>query len=267
MFSSVTSQPAQSDAEAHARRAARFGTAYIPPASAAELETLEELLRRRKRAARFGITVEKERKDEGGVNDGNLEKSGGWEEIALEMRRDVERGETLRGEAVHVYGVDSLSTGEVIDYFEGFDVAVEWLNDSSCNVRFKNEEIRERAVKVICGGWEDDGVEDDRKEEEGDGPVKLVVMQDRPGTGADEGVWEKPREAGWRLGRAGNQGIRLWIRAATDKDVRPEKPNPKSKWSRTVRRGRLSGGIMKTTGTRRRGSAALQRHLERLATK
>ncbi len=37
-----------------------------------------------------------------------------------------------------------------------------------------------------------------------------------------------------------NNSFVLWMRMATDADVRPERPNPRSKWSRTVLRERRS---------------------------
>lgn len=47
---------------------------------------------------------------------------------------------SFRKEALHLFGVDELSTNEVFDYFKSFKpFAVEWINDSSCNVVWKNE--------------------------------------------------------------------------------------------------------------------------------
>lgn len=38
-----------------------------------------------------------------------------------------------------------------MNYFDRFEpIKIEWLNDSSCNVIFKNEEIVENAVKALA---------------------------------------------------------------------------------------------------------------------
>lgn len=45
----------------------------------------------------------------------------------------------FRKEALHLFGVDELSTQEVFDYFAEFKAfAVEWINDSSCNVVWRD---------------------------------------------------------------------------------------------------------------------------------
>ena len=64
------------------------------------------------------------------------------EEQANEPVTDLTSLETLsafRREALHLFGVDELSTQEVFDYFKDFKAfAVEWINDSSCNVVWRN---------------------------------------------------------------------------------------------------------------------------------
>jgi hypothetical protein len=46
----------------------------------------------------------------------------------------------FRKDALHLFGVDELSTNDVFDYFKSFKpFAVEWINDSSCNVIWRNE--------------------------------------------------------------------------------------------------------------------------------
>jgi hypothetical protein len=52
-----------------------------------------------------------------------------------------------RPDAVHVYGVDVLSTAECLGYFEGYGpTRVEWLDDSSCNVAFGDAGSAARAI-------------------------------------------------------------------------------------------------------------------------
>jgi len=48
--------------------------------------------------------------------------------------------ELYRKEALHLYGVDDASTNEIFEYFKEYKAfSVEWINDSSCNVVWKNE--------------------------------------------------------------------------------------------------------------------------------
>jgi len=52
-----------------------------------------------------------------------------------------------RPDAVHLYGVDLLSTAECLGYFEGYGpTCVEWLDDSSCNVLFGDAGSAARAI-------------------------------------------------------------------------------------------------------------------------
>ena len=51
----------------------------------------------------------------------------------LETRKDVEPEVPRRDDAVHVYGVDLLSTRDIKEHFGDFNpLFVEWINDSSC---------------------------------------------------------------------------------------------------------------------------------------
>lgn len=204
---------------AKARRAARFGVPHEPPQSTRmEIDAQAEVARRRRRAERFGVAGDDHGKDDKG---GNVKVEG-----ILEERREVGDGEVVRKEAVCCWPMDMLSTGEVVEYFQGWDIAVEWLNDSNCNVVFKDEKCRDEAVGVICGGWGGGG---DVEKGEGVGDMEV--------DGEEGKRWKA-----WRLGRVGVKGgFRLWVRGATDKDVRPKAPNPNSRWSRSMREKRLHG--------------------------
>ena len=57
------------------------------------------------------------------------------------------RTSTIRPEAVHVYGTDAMSTKDVLQYFEVYGPShVEWIDDSSCNVIFKDNFSAKRAL-------------------------------------------------------------------------------------------------------------------------
>jgi len=54
---------------------------------------------------------------------------------------------TRRPEAVHIYGVDLLSTRDLLQYFGDYGPKyIEWLNDSSANVIFNDEATSKRAI-------------------------------------------------------------------------------------------------------------------------
>jgi hypothetical protein len=57
----------------------------------------------------------------------------------LEERVDPELDAVWRNDAVHLYGVDHMTTAECMGYFGEYGpVFCEWINDSSCNVVFND---------------------------------------------------------------------------------------------------------------------------------
>lgn len=64
-----------------------------------------------------------------------------------EERKDQGAAIERRPEAVHLYGVDRMSTKECLQYFEDYGPSrVEWLDDSSCNVIFADADTAKRAM-------------------------------------------------------------------------------------------------------------------------
>ncbi len=54
----------------------------------------------------------------------------------FEARREVASSVARRATAIYLYGVDVMSTKEVLSYFGEYGpVFVEWLDDSSCKQR------------------------------------------------------------------------------------------------------------------------------------
>ncbi|KDD74159.1 hypothetical protein H632_c1521p0, partial [Helicosporidium sp. ATCC 50920] len=118
-----------------AQRATRFGTSaqgltWQAPAPEEENEA------RRRRAAKFGVEFRP------------VDASGQRDQDLLESRSEIPPPEVpRRPEALHVYGVDVLSTGEILRYFAAYaPTYVEWLNDSSCNVLFADTGTAQRAL-------------------------------------------------------------------------------------------------------------------------
>lgn len=162
---------------------------------------------RRRRAERFGVTdaapkdmdvLRKRQLRFGGVHAEEDAEAAG----CLERRRVVAPGEVARKGVVHVFGADQLATRNVLGYFGAFGPSwCEWVNDSSCNVVFEDAFSAVRAVRDVCVG-------------------------------------EMGEEFEWRRARGvkkkGGVVVPIWVRMATEGDRRPGKPNPQSRWSRTV---------------------------------
>lgn len=65
----------------------------------------------------------------------------------LEVRHDVPLDLVRRPEAVHLYGVDVMSTEDCMSYFGDYGPThVEWIDDSSCNVVFADPASAQRAI-------------------------------------------------------------------------------------------------------------------------
>lgn len=53
-----------------------------------------------------------------------------------EERKDVSLTAERRPEAIHLYGVDLMSTNDIMQYFADYLPSyVEWINDSSCELQ------------------------------------------------------------------------------------------------------------------------------------
>uniref|UniRef100_A0A8C6MAI1 Nuclear cap-binding protein subunit 3 n=1 Tax=Nothobranchius furzeri TaxID=105023 RepID=A0A8C6MAI1_NOTFU len=94
----------------------------------------------------------------------------------------------LRMEAIHVSGVDDMSTQDVFGYFREYPPAhIEWINDTSCNVVWLDDDTCIRALinssNLICfnitarrvRGSEEEDDDDDDEEEEEEGEVEEEV--------------------------------------------------------------------------------------------
>ena len=69
----------------------------------------------------------------------------------LEERKEHGADIPRRPEAIHLYGVDCMSTSDCLAYFGDYGPTfVEWIDDSSCNVLFEDEFTAKRAL-VGCG--------------------------------------------------------------------------------------------------------------------
>lgn len=228
-------------------RAARFGSTSTPTVNEASVlgarrallrkgfatgfdpHSAEQAAKLAQRQKRFGV-VQVEEKD-------NSEKELVERPVIagrlLEQRRNVAIGEAGREEALHLFGVDMLGTGNIMSYFKEYGPSwVEWLNDSSCNVVFEDGFSMRRALRGVA------------REEE----APMESMGDGAKDGASVGVvgeGELDEAFRWKRGRGVQKdggAVPVWVRQATVRDVRPAKPNPDSRWSRTVTRKQQEEG-------------------------
>ena len=66
-----------------------------------------------------------------------------------EPRHDVPFTSEVRANAIHVYGTDHCSNSDLFAYFaREYPHEIEWINDSSCNIVFKNEEFAQQALRA-----------------------------------------------------------------------------------------------------------------------
>jgi hypothetical protein len=218
-----------------------------------------ELARRRARAERFGVPLAPPRPPQQrvGAHDGVMDVD------ALEAPADAPPDAAPRPEAVYLYGVDLLSTGDCLRYFTEYGPTfVEWINDSACVVLFADGGSAARAMRgtgvalppeepAAVGGAE------------GEQPAAAAVAEGNEeamdGGEAGEGgagaaaaataavVWYRGRD----YVKAGT-AVRLLYRGATQADRRdPNAPKPPSRYLwKTVaggpgpgsKRGRDRGG-------------------------
>lgn len=169
----------------------------------------------------------------------------------LEAPRDPGGSEVLRLEAVHVHGVDAMSTKQIMARYVSYGpVRVEWLNDSSCNIILGDVFTAKRILAAASAPRDSDhAAEMDTPESE---RAWYVTWRDDVPSGDNR------------------SSITLKVRAATEDDRRPEKPNPKSKWSRslTTKRPKISGvRPARSAATSRRATALGERRGARLGTK
>ena len=122
--------------EKRQQRAARFNM----PTTGIEWtggDVAEDERKRRQRAERFGTTGLPPAEDTGGLMDVDL----------FEDRKEAPVEAERRLEVVHIYGVDLLSTKDILNYFADYGPKyIEWINDSSANVVFNDAATATRAM-------------------------------------------------------------------------------------------------------------------------
>ncbi|KAK2186222.1 hypothetical protein NP493_210g03001 [Ridgeia piscesae] len=104
----------------------------------------ESLERRQQRAKRFGVSAsETEEKSAGDLDLDSLYKS-----LGVSTRGEERlRVEGIRDEAIHIRGIDNMTTQDVFHFFKDFNPgSIEWIDETSCNVMWLDDETSARAL-------------------------------------------------------------------------------------------------------------------------
>ena len=112
----------------------------------------------------------------------------------------------FRKEALHLFGVDEMSTQEVFDYFKEFKAfAVEWINDSSCNVVWRNETHAANALIGMSVAYKPDDSESFFKDEQENdrimGLTSSKFLRRKP-----------PQDCRWRIGVKSVKNHQIYMR-------------------------------------------------------
>lgn len=105
-------------------------------------EVLDELRRKQQRAARFGMPppaiIDPQEREKQRLR---MQRFGGPEEWSHFQAAQTSVG-VIRPDTLYVHGVDYLSSDQVRGYFSMcYPEDIEWLNDSTCNVKFPSAEV------------------------------------------------------------------------------------------------------------------------------
>lgn len=142
-----------------------------------------------------------------------------------EERKEAPAEVERRPEAVYVYGVDLLSTRDLLEYFGDYGPKyIEWLNDSSANVIFREEETAKRAMAGLGEPMAGNDV-----------PEGISVAQDPQ---AIYYMWHKGKDF-----QKSGSSIPLVFRTATVLDIKPvEKAPSRRLWVGLQSRGAKKQG-------------------------
>lgn len=214
-----------------------------------DVTSKEEMEQRRRRAERFGI-----------VDNKTEEEVNAIKAHALEKRRTAAKEEPKRENALHLHGVDELSTQDISNFFRPYGSSwVEWIDDSSCNIVFEDEYTVGRILKFMRRNYNRDALHTltepmSAMETETGESSETMQTASTDIEELDDLEWREATPA-----QAKERTFRLWMRMATVKDRRPDLPNPNSKWSRTMRRMRDDMDVDSGSSRRRRPSRSRRR--------
>ncbi|KAG0332416.1 hypothetical protein BG000_010031 [Podila horticola] len=189
----------------------------------------EEREKKASRAQRFGAIIQIEVKEQAMDEGSGMDVDEGDWKRPTDLPETPPRTSMIRLEAVHLYGTNEMSTKDVLKYFEAYGPShVEWIDDSSCNVVFKDNYSAKRALyyqlvdeEANFGEDEDEeagtllDVEPSRPQDDGSTPPVLYAKSNNRLQRAKEYI---PVQQHNQPVIQNNKG--LYLRYATDFDVK-----------------------------------------------
>jgi len=124
-----------------------------------------------------------------------------------------------------------LSTQDIFDYFKDYKaIAVEWINDSSCNVIWKNEI---HAANALLGMSKPISLEDDEEklEETAATSPKPKIINLKQASLARKSL-KPPRNANWRIGVKSVKDYQIYMRYMRQTDRKQKGAESRSEYYR-----------------------------------
>ena len=129
-------------------------------------------------------------------------------------------GNLFRKEALHIFGVDELSTNDLFDYFRDFKpFAVEWVNDSSCNVVWRNEVHAANALLGITVPFDNEDSASFLKNEQLNSNKEPKIRNNKPPVGIK-----------WRKAITPIKNFQVYMRFVRQSDRKTKGAESKSKY-------------------------------------
>ncbi|KAL0042542.1 hypothetical protein WJX79_002995 [Trebouxia sp. C0005] len=186
----------QDEVEKRKRRAAKFGTPLVDDGLKPALTAREQT-----KATRQDVEPTQQEGMPAGTEMTEAEAAD-----QAEQRRQTAMTAERRPDSIHLFGVDLMSTADCLQYFADFaPVSVEWLNDTSCNVVFRDEASAIKAIQALGTSVTPE-----------EGPKGLGLTEADVGDATH--VWHKGQ--GMAKGAIDDFPVALFFRLATMADVR-----------------------------------------------
>ncbi|KAL0018055.1 hypothetical protein WJX77_003983 [Trebouxia sp. C0004] len=207
----------QDEVEKRKRRAAKFGTALVDNGLKPAL-TARELTK----ASRQDIEPMQQEGMPAGTEIFEAEAAD-----QAEQRRQTAMTAERRPDSVHLFGVDLMSTADCLHFFTDFaPVSVDWLNDTSCNVVFRDGDSAMKAIQALGTSVTPE-----------EGPDGLGLAEADVGDATH--VWHKGQ--GMAKGAIDDFPVPFFFRSATMADIRQVPKHQQNGHKQGGGRGRKAG--------------------------
>ena len=147
-----------------------------------------------------------------------------------------------RKEAIHLFGVDDMNTSEIFEYFGNYKpFEVEWINDKSCNVVWKDTYLLALALMELSKPY-DDNQNTDKAEQDLNAAEKSEEKSEETDLKNDSNIQieadnENLKEINlplgkWRIGVISKKGNQIFMRYAKISDKKVKGAEARSEYYR-----------------------------------